>query len=73
MSIVEPHLIERINELARLARQRALTEQELEERTRLRREYLHAFRQQTREMLENVRVQYPDGSTRTLKEHNEGD
>lgn len=64
------NLIERINELSRIARQRELTAEEQAERSRLRQEYLHAFRQQTREMLDNTYVQYPDGSKKTLKEHN---
>ena len=64
------NLIERINELSRLARQRELTPEEQAERQKLRQEYLHAFRQQTREMLDNTYVQYPDGSKKTLKEHN---
>ena len=66
------NLIERINELSRLARQRELTSDEQAERQKLRQEYLHAFRQQTREMLDNTYVQYPDGSKKTLKEHNNG-
>lgn len=66
------NLIERINELSRLARQRELTSEEQAERQKLRQEYLHAFRQQTREMLDNTYVQYPDGSKKTLKEHNNG-
>ena len=64
------NLIERINELSRLARQRELTSEEQAERQKLRQEYLHAFRQQTREMLDNTYVQYPDGSRVALRDVN---
>lgn len=36
--------LERINELARIAKERELTPEEIEERDRLRREYLAAFK-----------------------------
>ena len=40
---MEKEKIDRINELARLAKERELTEEELAERAVLRREYLDAF------------------------------
>ena len=40
--------IDRINELARLSKQRELTEDEKAEQTALRREYLEEFRRQLR-------------------------
>ena len=54
--------IRRISELTRLSRERALTEAEMDERHRLRQNYLTAFRSQMRSQLDNTVVQYPDGS-----------
>ena len=61
--------IARINELARLAKSRALTEAESAERDRLRKAYLAAFRASTRKTLDETRVEYADGSRKSLKEH----
>ena len=60
--------IERINALSRLARERALTPEESEERAELRMKYLAAFRAQMRGQLENTVVEYPDGTRETLRE-----
>ena len=60
---MDAKLIERINELARLAKQRALTEEETQERARLRAEYLIQCRENTRRTLENAVFERPDGST----------
>ena len=43
--------LDRINELARIAKERALTEEELAERAALRREYLAAFREAAKQQL----------------------
>lgn len=67
---MRPELINRINELSHLSKQRALTPEEQKERTRLRAEYLKEFRAQTRQLLDNTVVQYPDGSKKSIKEHN---
>lgn len=67
---MNPELINRINELSRLSKQRALTPAEQEERQRLRAEYLKEFRAQTRQLLDSTVVQYPDGSKKSIKEHN---
>jgi uncharacterized protein YnzC (UPF0291/DUF896 family) len=64
---MEHEKIERINELARLARQRALTAEELAERDALRREYLDGFRENMRQILEGVRLQRPDGTVEPLQ------
>ena len=53
--------IERINELAHLAKERALTEEEMKERDALRREYIAAWRESTIAVLENTVIQTPDG------------
>ena len=52
----------RISELTKLSRERALTEEEMDERHRLRQNYLTSFRSQMRSQLDNTVVQYPDGS-----------
>ncbi len=58
--------IDRINALARLARERALTPEELAERDALRREYIEEFRRSTIEVLENTRIVTPDGKKHPL-------
>ena len=58
---MEQHKIDRINELARLAKQRALTAEELAERDILRKEYLADWRRSTIAVLENTYIQTPDG------------
>ncbi len=63
--------IDRINELARLAKQRALTEAELAERGALRREYIAAWRESTIAVLENTVIQTPDGKRHKLKKRGE--
>ncbi len=58
--------IDRINELARLAKERELSEDELTERAALRREYIEEFRRDTIELLENTRILTPDGKKHPL-------
>ena len=58
--------LERINELAKLAKERELTAQELEERAQLRREYIEEFRRGTIELIENTYIQTPDGKKHKL-------
>lgn len=60
--------IERINELTRLSRERALTPEETQERARLRAAYIQEFRQGVRQTLENTKVEYPDGTRVPLKD-----
>ena len=48
--------LDRINELARLAKERELSAEETEERTRLRKEYIAEWRRGTLEVLENLYV-----------------
>jgi len=65
---MNPEMIARINELTRLARERALTPEELSERAELRRLYVDQFKAGARQTLENTVVQYPDGSRAPLKD-----
>ncbi len=60
--------LNRINELAALAKVRALTEEELQERDVLRKEYIAEWRQGAIQVLENTWVQTPDGKKRKLTE-----
>ena len=64
---MEHKKIERISELTRIIRQRQLTHEELKEREALRQEYLEGFRENTRAVLESVRIKRPDGSITPLQ------
>ena len=63
--------IARINELSRLARERALTAEEQAERARLRQRYLEGFRQSLEGQLAHTSIQYPDGRVEKLKKKGE--
>lgn len=58
--------IARINELARLARERELTPGELAERAELRRQYIDDWRVGAVAVFESIRVKEPDGSVHPL-------
>ena len=68
---MEQSKIDRINELARLAKERALTAEELAERDALRKEYIAAWRESTIAVLENTYVQTPDGKKHKLRKKGE--
>ena len=68
---MEQAKIDRINELARLAKERALTAEELAERDALRKEYIAAWRESTIAVLENTVVQTPDGKRHKLQKKGE--
>ena len=63
---MEKAKIDRINELARLAKERELTEEELAERAVLRKEYIEEFRRNTISVLENTYIVTPDGKKHPL-------
>lgn len=63
---MEQKKIDRINELAKLAKQRDLTPEEQEERAALRAEYIAAFRGNLEAQLNTITIQYPDGSKKKL-------
>lgn len=63
---MEKAKIDRINELAALAKSRELTGEELAERAALRREYLEDWRAGAIAALESVRIQEPDGAVHPL-------
>ncbi|MBQ8400518.1 MAG: DUF896 domain-containing protein [Clostridia bacterium] len=59
--------LKRINELAAIARERELTEEEIRERDVLRKEYLAQFRANFRGILDNTSIKRPDGSVEPLQ------
>lgn len=63
---MEQNKLDRINELARLAKERELSEEEKLERDSLRKEYIAEWRQSTISVLENTYVQTPDGKKHKL-------
>ena len=65
---MEQASLNRINELAKIAKTRPLTEAEQEERARLRKEYLSEFRKAFQQQLDSTYVQYDDGTKVALKD-----
>jgi uncharacterized protein YnzC (UPF0291/DUF896 family) len=59
---MEQKKMDRINELAKLKKERPLTEAELKEQAELRAEYIAEWRASTMAVLENTYVQQPDGT-----------
>ena len=64
---MEKTKLDRINELARLAKERELTPEELSERDTLRREYVAEWRRGAEQVLENTYIQTPDGKKHKLQ------
>ena len=60
---MEKTKLDRINELAAIAKLRELTEEETAERAVLRREYIEEWRRGTIELLDNTYIVTPDGKT----------
>jgi len=67
---MESEKLNRINELAKLAKERELTEEELAERDALRKEYIAEWRRGAEQVLENTYVVGPDGVKRKLERKN---
>lgn len=65
---MEQKKLDRINELAKASKVRELTQEEKEEQTRLRKEYVTLFHNNLRGQLENIRIVEPDGSVHAIKE-----
>ena len=62
--------IQRINELAKIAKERELTPEEFEERARLREEYIKEFRLSFSAQLDNTVIRRPDGTEERVSERN---
>ena len=60
--------IARINELARKSKSEGLTEAELQEQAKLRKEFIEAFRRNLRAQLDNIDIKEADGSITNLGE-----
>ena len=60
--------IDRISELTRISRVRALTQEELKERVRLRREYIDAVKSSLISQLDNTYIVHEDGTRRKLRQ-----
>ena len=70
---MEKGKLDRINELARLAKARKLTEEELSERDALRKEYVADWRRVAVEVRENTYIVTPDGKKRKLERKDKGE
>ena len=55
-------MIERINELSKLSKERNLTEAELNEQKELRKQYIESFKSNFRKQMKNVYIKEEDGS-----------
>ena len=66
---MEQAKVARINELARLSRERALSDEEKAEQAALRAEYIRDFRASFGSILDNTVIQRPDGSKEKLKKN----
>ena len=64
---MEQTKLDRINELAREAKLRELTAEEIAERDVLRKEYIAEWRRSTIDLLENTYIQTPDGKKHKLQ------
>lgn len=58
---------DRINELARISKQRELTQEEQQEREVLRKEYIAEWRKGAMDVLDNLVIQTPDGKRHKLQ------
>lgn len=59
--------LSRINELAKIAKERPLTNEEAAERSERRQKYLEAFRASFRNQLDHTVIQREDGTKEPLK------
>lgn len=64
---MENSKLNRINELAKLAKERSLTAEELSEREALRREYIAEWREGAKQVLDNTYLVTPDGKKHKLE------
>lgn len=65
---MEKSRLERINELARLKRERELTQEEVDEQKALRMEYIAEFRASMTGILDNTVIKRPDGTVEKVSD-----
>jgi uncharacterized protein YnzC (UPF0291/DUF896 family) len=65
---MEKSKLDRINELARLKRERELTEDEVSEQKALRMEYIAEFRASMTGILDNTVIKRPDGTVEKVSD-----
>lgn len=61
------NLLDRINALAKKQKSEGLTEQEIQEREELRKEYIKQFRAGMTNILDNTYIKEPDGTLKKLQ------
>lgn len=61
--------IKRINELYHLSKERKLTEEELQEQAKLRRDYIDSIKAGLKVQLDNIEIKEKDGSITKLKKN----
>ncbi|HHU71788.1 MAG TPA: DUF896 domain-containing protein [Clostridiales bacterium] len=66
---MDQNIIDRINELYHKSKGPGLTEEEKNEQTRLRKEYISTIRKNMRGTLDNISFVNPDGSITKAKEN----
>ena len=64
---MENKKLNRINELAAIAKERPLSSEEIQERDALRKEYIAEWRRGAEQVLENTYIVGPDGKKRKLE------
>jgi uncharacterized protein YnzC (UPF0291/DUF896 family) len=70
---MEKQKLDRISELTRISRVRALTDAEIAERCELRTEYLREFRASMSGILDNSVIVRPDGTREYVRERKKND
>ena len=65
--MIDQKLIDRINELAKISKERPLSSEEVKEQIELRREYLKQFKEGFKQTLDNVKVVDEKGNEVILK------
>ncbi len=71
--MIDKNLIQRINELSQIAKERELTQKEQDERNQLRQEYLKQFKEGFRQRLDNLKIIDENGNEINRKTNKKGD